>query len=84
MIGRRLREGISTPRDNVNDGGRWSCALQMSHAVVVERVAGSPAVVHHDRAAGRPSCHVVERSQQTSTVKADLSEKEFRVKVLFR
>jgi hypothetical protein len=64
----RLRGGISTPRDNVNDGGRWSCALQMSHVVVV-RAAGSPAVVRHDRAAGRPSCHVVrERPQQTRFV----------------
>lgn len=68
MIRNRLRGGISTPRDNVNDGGRWSCALQMSHAVVV-RAAGCPAVVRHDRAAGRPSCHVVlERPQQTRFV----------------
>jgi len=68
MIRSRLRGGISTPRDNVNDGGRWSCALQMSHAVVV-RAAGCPAVVRHDRAAGRPSCHVVrERPQQTRFV----------------
>lgn len=63
---RWLRGGISTPRDNaVNDGGRWSCALQMSHAVHVVRAAGCPAVVRHDRATGRPSCHVVERPQQT-------------------
>jgi len=68
MIRNRLRGGISTPRDNVNDGGRWSCALQMSHAVVV-RAAGCPAVVRHDRAAGRPSCHVVlKRPQQTRFV----------------
>lgn len=65
---RRFRGGKTRDDNAVNDGGRRSCALQMSHAVHVVRAAGCPAVVRHDRAAGRPSCHVVQRPQQTRYV----------------